>query len=311
MKDLDNTVREYLQFCALVKKLSTKTIRAYRCDLAQFSRWLTKQSLCFGKESLRAYIALLNSSFKASSVKRKMASIRAFAGYLQEYRESPSPLYGLRICIKEPKRLPKTIATETLNSLFTRLYAEQSLQGKANGVRLSLARDRVIFELLIATGIRVSELCALDVDSLSLSNKTVLIMGKGAKERVVQIENENTILALTTYLRIRTEYLLGRAQESNPLLLNRFGGRLSDQSVRNLIRQWARLAGITTRITPHMFRHTFATLLLESDVDIRYIQRFLGHSSIKTTEIYTHVTSQKMRHILQTSNPRACLDVAG
>ena len=311
MDAMNGRVKNYLDYCALEKKLDQKTLRAYRCDLEQFFAWLAEKGKGFDKEALRAYIVYLNTRYAASSAKRKLASIKSYAFYFEENEGQQNPFHGLRISIKEPKRLPRTIPIESLSELFTTLYAGGSAVCKTPYAQFRTARDRVIFELLIATGLRVSELCMLDNGSLSPSNKTVRIMGKGSKERVIQIENENTIEALEAYKQKTTAIWPEWGQKRHiPLILNRFGGRISDQSIRSIIKHWAKAAGLSEDITPHMFRHTFATLLLENDVDIRYIQRFLGHSSIQTTEIYTHVASSKMRDILKTSNPRSCLYIA-
>ncbi|MDR2672009.1 MAG: tyrosine-type recombinase/integrase [Coriobacteriales bacterium] len=307
-------MKDYLNYCEAVRRLDTKTLRAYRCDLEQFILWLGERRKGLNKEALCSYIAYLNSRYAVSSVKRKLASIKAFAFYVEENRGEKNPFYGMRLNIKEPRRLPRTIPKESLNKLFATLYASvEHFSDKPSAQtslrrQFSIARDRVIFELMIATGLRVSELCSLDTESLSTSDKTLRIMGKGAKERILQIENENTTKALNVYTQNATAiWPEWKKQTKTPLLLNRFGKRISDQSIRSIVKRWALAAGLKGDITPHMFRHSFATLLLEDGVDIRYIQHFLGHSSIQTTEIYTHVTSPKMRDILRLNNPRACL----
>ena len=163
-----------------------------------------------------------------------------------------------------------------------------------------LLRDQAIFELLIATGIRVSELCALNTNNIDLEGKTLRIFGKGNKERTIQIENTMTLLALKKHIAYT------RHDSANtPIFLNSAGSRISTRTVREIINRRIREAGITQKITPHMFRHTFATMLLENDVDIRYIQKLLGHSSLRTTEIYTHVSSAKLREIMRHNNPRS------
>lgn len=140
--------------------------------------------------------------------------------------------------------------------------------------------------------------------SVDLEGKVVRIVGKGNKERTVQLENEHTIHALGDYLAIREEVA---ATDNKALFVNRLGARMSDRAVREMVDRRAIDAGLSAHITPHMFRHTFATLLLEGDVDICYIQKLLGHSSISTTEIYAHVTSAKLRSIMRDSNPRKAI----
>lgn len=155
-------------------------------------------------------------------------------------------------------------------------------------------------ELLFATGIRVSELCALTPQSVNLNEGTVLIYGKGAKERIVQIGNCAVLSALTQYYSVYRDIIY----KSGHFFINRCGRKYSDQSVRAMICKYIKCTGTSLHVTPHMFRHTFATQLLEADVDLRYIQSLLGHSSISTTQIYTHVTTSKQKDILATKHPR-------
>jgi integrase/recombinase XerD len=162
-----------------------------------------------------------------------------------------------------------------------------------------------MIELLFATGLRVSELCSINADHIDLDNGSILIMGKGAKERVLQIGNPEVLSVLRRYVKENEVHI----HETGCFFVNRLSSRISEQSVRFLIKQLCAKAAVEQNITPHMFRHTFATLLLEEDVDIRYIQRMLGHSSILTTQIYTHVTVEKQRQILTKKHPRNRLAV--
>ncbi len=164
----------------------------------------------------------------------------------------------------------------------------------------TVIRDIAVIELLFATGIRISELCSLKQKDLDIDNRQVLIFGKGAKERILQIGNGEVISALVEYKKLFEKELA----DSEWLFVNRLHHRLSEQSVRFMINNYVELAGIEMHITPHMFRHSFATLLLEADVDIRYIQKMLGHSSINTTEIYTSVSLHKQKEILEERHPR-------
>lgn len=168
-------------------------------------------------------------------------------------------------------------------------------------------RDVAILELLFATGMRISELCSLHTDDIDLIEGSVKIYGKGAKERLIQICNQNVLIALRNYVGCWND----KIQTSNHFFLNRLGNPLSDQSVRYMIQKYCGQAGISLHITPHMFRHSFATFLLEEDVDLRYIQHLLGHSSITTTQIYTHVTLKKQRDILTYKHPRNKLTASG
>ena len=157
-----------------------------------------------------------------------------------------------------------------------------------------------MIELLFATGMRISELCSLKINDINLQDKNILIYGKGGKERKIQIGNNDVIEALEKY---KTAFLEDM-QGGSHFFVHQSGTPLSDQSVRRMINKYTAIASIEMHITPHMFRHTFATSLLEADVDIRYIQEMLGHSSINITEIYTHVALSKQRDILTTKHPR-------
>lgn len=161
-------------------------------------------------------------------------------------------------------------------------------------------RDIAVLELLFATGMRVSELCSLSNSSIDLQDGVIKIYGKGSKERIIQVGNPDVLAAVNSYYCAFSNQI----HKAGWFFVNRLGNRLSDQSVRNMINIYVELAEIDQHITPHMFRHSFATLLLEEDVDIRYIQQLLGHSSITTTQIYTHVTSKKQRDILTSKHPR-------
>jgi integrase/recombinase XerD len=160
--------------------------------------------------------------------------------------------------------------------------------------------DIAVAELLFATGIRISELCTLKPRDINLNERTVLIYGKGAKERKIQLGSDAVVLALEEYYQDNKE----KIEECGYFFTNKLDNRLSEQSVREMINKYCRQAAISLHITPHMFRHSFATYLLEADVDIRYIQEMLGHSSINITEIYTHVAMAKQKDILTTKHPR-------
>ena len=164
-----------------------------------------------------------------------------------------------------------------------------------------------MIELLFATGMRISELCNLKYQDIDMENHSILIWGKGAKERMIQIGNLDVISAITSYINEFQKEIT----KSGWLFINRLGHRLSEQSVRFMINKYVDMAEISMHITPHMFRHSFATLLLEADVDIRYIQKMLGHSSITTTEIYTSVSMHKQKAILTEKHPRNGMDVSG
>lgn len=335
-------IKDYIEYCEQRKRLDSKTLKAYRIDLTQYESYCSASSErpfngvsvnshrnsfhspsslssvnpsgkneCsdplgfFSKKCLDHFITYLHGQYKAKTVKRKIASLKAFFHYL-EYKEilDKNPFSKLEVRFREAKLLPKTIPFHTIQ-LFRRTLYTQKEQAASEYQRRCCLRDIAVIELLFATGMRISELCSLKPSDLDFVSKNVLIYGKGAKERILQIGNSEVMAALAAYRDAFWEEI----ESCNVFFVNRLGQRLSDQSVRFMIKRYAELAGIRQHITPHMFRHSFATLLLEQDVDIRYIQRMLGHSSISTTEIYTHVSSRKQKDILVNKHPRNWMGV--
>lgn len=301
MNNVEAYINNYLEYCEYQKRLDPKTLKAYRIDLTQFHiKNLSKTLLELDADSIEKYIADLHQAYKPRTVKRKIASIKAFFHYL-EYKEliGKNPFDMIQIKFREPTVLPKTIPLHTIEVLLITIYKQYD-NAKTNYQRKNTLRDVAVVELLFSTGMRVSELCSLKGKDIDLAERTILIYGKGAKERRIQIGNDAVANILERYKRS----FQSEMQQSTHFFVNQNGTPLSDQSVRRLINKYASLAAIELHITPHMFRHTFATSLLEADVDIRYIQEMLGHSSINITEIYTHVTMSKQKDILTTKHPR-------
>lgn len=305
MSTLDSYITEYLEYCHYRKRLDTKTLKAYSIDLKQYTHFSSELPVCLSKNTLDQYITDLHKQYKTKTVKRKIASLKAFFHYL-EYREllSENPFPKLDIRFREAKLLPKTIPFHCIQLFLSTLYAQKEQATSEYQLRCCV-RDIAVIELLFATGMRISELCSLRPSDIDMKSHNILIYGKGAKERILQIENAEVILAITSY----HETFKKDIDICGYFFVNRLQHKLSDQSVRFMINHYAELAGIDQHITPHMFRHSFATLLLEQDVDIRYIRRMLGHSSISTTEIYTHVSNKKQKDILVHKHPRNLMTV--
>lgn len=298
---METIIEDYLEYCRRQKCLDEKTLKAYKIDLLQFSEQIVLTAIDeITSEILEEYIAMLHQQYKPKTVKRKIASSKAFFHYL-EYKQliMRNPFNKLQIRFREPIILPKTIPLRTMETFLTTIYKHRN-NAKTDYQKKKALRDIAVSELLFATGMRISELCTLKSKNVNLFDRTILIYGKGAKERCIQIGNDAVIHILEEY---RNDFL-EEIQKSNYFFVNESGTALSDQSVRRMIKKYSSLAAIELHITPHMFRHTFATSLLEADVDIRYIQEMLGHSSINVTEIYTHVTMSKQRDILTTKHPR-------
>ena len=301
MNNLQSFIEDYLKFCHSQKRLDEKTLKAYRIDLRQFYNLASVTDISeITSQILEDYIARLHQQYKPKTVKRKIASLKAFFHYL-EYKDiiDRNPFNKIQVRFREPVILPKTIPLHTIEAFLSAIY-NQRRHAKTDYQRKNALRDAAVTELLFATGMRISELCALKNDNMNLYDGTILIYGKGDKERRIQIGNESVINILQEY----KNTFHNEPLDNNNFFINQSGSVLSDQSVRRMIVKYSSLAAIDMHITPHMFRHTFATSLLEADVDIRYIQEMLGHSSINITEIYTHVALAKQKSILSTKHPR-------
>lgn len=301
MNDMKDCIKNYLTYCQRQKRLDEKTLKAYRIDLRQFSEKIPHLMIAeVTPDILEQHIAQLHEAYKPRTVKRKIASLKALFRYL-ECRGiiHHNPFSKMLIHFREPVLLPKTIPLRTIETFLTIIYKQRET-AKTPYQKKNALRDVAVIEMLFATGMRISELCFLKANDVNLCDGTILIYGKGRKERRIQIGNESVIHILTEY----NDTFRSVRQPCSNFFINQSGKSLSDQSVRRMINKYTSLASIDQHITPHMFRHTFATSLLEADVDIRYIQEMLGHSSINITELYTHVTVSKQRNILATKHPR-------
>ena len=301
MENFNIHFKNYIQFCQTQKCLDTKTTRAYNIDISQFASHINCSDLNnITSKHIESYIAYLHSSYKPKSAKRKIASLKAFFHYC-EFKGiiNQNPFDKVEIRFREPITLHKTISLQTLEIFLTTIYNQYS-SATTPYKRKKALRDIAVAELLFSTGMRISELCNLSPSDVNLNDNMILIYGKGAKERKMQIGNASVKKILLEY---KNTYL-PEINKCNHFFVNQSGTPLSDQTVRRMINKYTSLAAIEQHITPHMFRHTFASSLLDADVDIRYIQEMLGHSSINTTQIYTHVTMAKQKNILTTKHPR-------
>lgn len=301
MNTLETITNHYLKFCKEQKRLDSKTIKAYRTDLQQFQEFISVPCIPeITTEILEQYISTLHQTYKPKTAKRKIASVKALFHYLECKDIIPSnPMNKVQAKFREPATLPKTIPLHTIKTLLSTMY-QQKTQAKSSYQRKCITRDIAVIELLFSTGMRISELCSLKPEDINLYDGDILIYGKGAKERKIQIGNDDVSTILYEY---QQDYQ-SEINDCGYFFVNRLKKRLSEQSVREMINKYTTLAAIDQHITPHMFRHSFATYLLEADVDIRYIQEMLGHSSINITEIYTHVAMSKQKDILTTKHPR-------
>ncbi len=307
---IDNAIKDFMFHCVFEKNLSQKTLKAYEIDLMQYKTYfqtLQAQEPFYDKEIIKGYIRqLFGQNYREKTIKRKLATLKAFFNHL-EFEEiiTVNPFRKIQLSIKEPKRLPQTLSIRELKKMFAFIYKQrESLDEQSYGYKAT-CRDLAILELLFATGMRVSEVSNLIYDDLDLRNGMVTVWGKGSKQRSIHICDERVKSSIKLYKKLFQEQL----EPEKSFFINRLGNRLSEQSIRFMIKKYQKLSGLKRHITPHMFRHSFATLLLEEGVDIRYIQHILGHSSISTTQIYTQVNLKHQKKILKTKHPRRRFNV--
>lgn len=302
-------ISQFLLHCRHEKNLSPKTLKAYATDLRQMEEFLARDRgldtvASIGKAELRGYIHHLHAVLAPKSLIRKIATMKSLFHFLEREDAIPvSPFRKMEVRVREPRRLPRTIPLDQITHLFKHVYAACALAQQGTAERETLIRDLALLETLFATGARVSEICSLTVDDVDLGRDRIRIIGKGARERMVQLCHAQTVTALHEY-RLRTQH-----RGSIWFFISASGGRLSEQSVRSMLRRHTVGSGLHLHITPHMFRHSVATLLHEDGADIRYIQHLLGHRSLATTQIYTEVGETSQRRMLLRHHPRRDLAV--
>ncbi|QAY60853.1 site-specific tyrosine recombinase XerD [Microbacterium protaetiae] len=297
---LDRAVNAFLRHVTVERGLSEHTVAAYRRDLAGYLQWMAAHgagdSGQVTPDLVAEFIAERSRAVPrpaASSLARLQSSVRGLHRYLQrEQIEADDPTGRLRPP-KLPQRLPKALTIDQVERLLAAPAPDEPLG----------LRDRALLELLYATGARVSEVVQLDVDDVTHGD-VLRVRGKGAKERIVPI-GQYAREALDAYLtRVRPE-LSRRGHASPRLFLGARGGPLSRQSVWLVIQAAAQSAQLTAHVSPHTLRHSFATHLLQGGADVRVVQELLGHASVATTQIYTHVSVDALRDVYASSHPRA------
>jgi integrase/recombinase XerC len=293
-------IERFLRYLASERGASPLTIKSYREDLLQLEEFLTSAGCRSPGDAsstlLRRFAGGLHATgYAQSTVARKLASMRSFYAFGQrEGWVQANPAKPLR-SPKRPRKLPKFLTGDEIARL---LAAPQA--GAAGGLR-----DRAILELMYSSGVRVRELVGLDDGDLDLRAATIRVRGKGRRERL-GIVGSHAQTALRQWLAARPKTAAGKpASRSQPLFTNRFGGRLSVRGVARLLEKHLATAGLTRRASPHTLRHSFATHLLDAGADIRSVQELLGHKSLVTTQIYTHVTTTRLLDAFDKAHPRA------
>jgi len=295
---MQEVFNKYINYLEAERNASPYTVRNYTTDLLHFFQFLKAKGVDSLKEVdkhvLRDYLSyVMEQGFVKASIARKLSAIRSFYRYLlREEIISTNPV-ATASSPKLDKRLPSFLTIDEAKRLL-----EAPDSSKPQG-----QRDRALMELLYASGLRVSELVGLNLEQINLDSGEIRVRGKGDKERMV-LMGKPAARALSDYLCQGRLKLLGK-KGSSALLLNPDGGRLSQRRVQTILGKYANIAGIDRRVHPHMLRHTFATHLLDGGADLRVVQELLGHASLSSTQIYTHVTQSQARKVYLSAHPMA------
>lgn len=305
---------DFLTHCRVAKNLSPHTLRAYTIDLSEFERFAGVDTLVatVDRPLLRRYLSHLFEArgLKETSVKRRLACLKVMFRWLElDEVISVSPFHRLDARIRLPKRLPRNLTDDEVRRLRRMALERVGLSGRITETKaLRIARRTdfdalttlVVLEILLGTGMRVGELASIRLEDIDLIERVIIILGKGSRQRRVFLPDDETARLVAAYHTVT----IGRRKAHDHFIMTAQGGPASTQHIRNLVREVATEAGLSRRITPHMLRHTAATRLLENGVDLRFVQRLLGHQSVSTTELYTTVTDASLKAAVTTATKR-------
>mgnify|MGYP006287813687 CR=1 FL=1 len=295
---MDFQIKQFLKYIKYERGYSSNTLSAYQTDLGQFRAFVAEEGLEAWKsltpELLEEFVAWLQERYSASSVARKVACCRSFLNFLFAEGVIEADLTEWLQQPKVGRRLPKALTYDEIDHL---------LETTSDDVTPLGLRDRALIEILYASGLRATEVVALEKGDIDFEQGTVRCTGKGNKERIIPLYEE-ALEAVRAYLEEGRPFLLRKANEKT-VFLNHIGQPLTRQGLWFILQQHADAAGLGDKVTPHTLRHTFATHLLEGGADLRELQQFLGHASITTTQIYTKVTSRRKREAYDQAHPRA------
>lgn len=289
-------IETFMQYLKTTKNLSSKTLRAYTIDIRQFIRYNSD----YLSPNMCAYVEFLstNLALKDTSIKRKIISLRIFYEFLvMQGIISISPFDKLKFKFKQEAKLPKTLSVNEVKQLLNCFDIDYSKLSTFK--RLQFIRDAALIDLLVSTGIRIAEASAITFDDIILHEHTILIHGKGRKQRLIYISSPVTWNRITALLKHQKSI-----KTTQHLFTNRYNQQISTQSIENIYTKYITKAKINPNSTPHYLRHTFATNLLSNGADLRSVQEILGHASVATTQIYTEVSSQRKKQVLRKFNYR-------
>jgi integrase/recombinase XerC len=304
MSAMEKLFRKYFDYLTVERDLSPHTISNYRRDITRFGNFLTARGSekpetlwrSVDRSQIRQYLTDLNSaSLSKASIARALSSLRSFYRFLCREGWLPSNPFSGVASPKRRKALPNFLDVKAMGRLLE----------APSGKDLISLRDRAILEILYSTGIRVSELVALDLKNVDLIGEVVRIRGKGKKERLAPL-GKPAADAMVNYLQERgIDTPRSTRQAGEVVFVNKNGGRLSVRSVRTLLNKYVNKVSISQKVSPHSLRHSFATHMLDAGADLRSVQELLGHASLSTTQIYTHVTTERMKKVYEKAHPRA------
>ena len=295
---MQNSITSFISYLRDERKYSPHTLSGYLLDLKEYSKFLKDNSLdhlAISRNLARTFLVKLEENKSSrKSIARKISCLRSFYRYLVKEKKTLKNVWKAVSIPKIEKKLPSFLYEEEIGALLGAVDIKTP-QGM---------RDKAILEMLYASGMRVSELTKLNLSDIDAESGEILVMGKGSKERVVLI-GSYAKAALHDYLRSARPKLHGKKEKTRALFIGRLGGRLTDRSIERIMIKYSGAAGITKIVTPHSLRHSFATHLLERGADLRSVQELLGHSSLSTTQVYTHITKERLRTVYNKAHPRA------
>ena len=295
---MEQSIYQYLNYLENVKQYSPKTIISYHNDLKHFQNYLKKNDLSIDDiidKDIEGYINYLKiNNYKVSSINRKIVCLRNFFKYyvLEICEDYLDPMVNINT-LKMPSRLPKDLFSSQVSDLLEPIEKKKDLA----------LRNQCIILLLLNTGMRVSEITALDLIDLDLDENSIRVFGKGNKERMVFYLNSVKTYLLSYLNNVRPKLL--KDNKSEALFISTKGVRITPRAIEDILNYRALRANPPFKVTPHMLRHTFATSMLNNDVDIKIVQELLGHSSLSTTQIYTHVSKSHLKKVYEDSHPMA------
>ena len=296
----DVYIKSFIAYLEVEKNFSAHTVKAYKSDILSFFIWcnyLKPEKVSYDK--LREYLYFIQKfNYKKTTLSRKIVSIRMFFKYLYRTQYIPSNPAENLSSPKKPKSLPKFLTNEEMLKILENIPVDTPAR----------LRNKAIFELLWATGMRVSELSGLNFEDLNLEENEITVFGKGAKERIVLI-SERAKKYLKQYIDYARPIIIKDSNQTTsgktPVFVNKTGYRLQTKSIRNSINDVVDKIQLPKHVTPHVFRHSFATKMIENGADLRVVQELLGHASISNTQIYTHISSQHLIQEYQKAHPHA------